>query len=277
MSNSPATQSPVEPTTGPVSQPHPASVSDAELAGALVREAGVLAAEMRTTGVQSERKTSVTDIVTSADRAAEALITARLALVRPDDGILGEEGARRVGRSDRAWIIDPVDGTYNFLTGLGWWCSAVALSRAHDVLLGAVYQPQTDELWVGGPDHPTTCNGQPVGPLPDAPLREVSLATYLHPTRFTVPDAIKPFTALIRCAATIRMLGSGSLELANVAAGRLGVYCHHSAPAWDWQPGEALVRGVGGQVEQVHHRGFTWSLAGPPTAVAEAAAALRSA
>ena len=81
-------------------------------------------------------------------------------------------------------MIDPVDGTYNFVSGLPAWCSALALTAtASDLLLGAIYQATTDELWVGGRDLPTTLNGVPLPPLADRALREVAISTYLHPTR----------------------------------------------------------------------------------------------
>ena len=75
--------------------------------------------------------------------------------------------------------VDPVDGTYNFLSGVPYWCSAVGLV-ADDPVIGAVYYPAMDELWVGGPDRPTTMNGQPVEALAN-PLSQVSVATYFHP------------------------------------------------------------------------------------------------
>jgi fructose-1,6-bisphosphatase/inositol monophosphatase family enzyme len=250
---------------------------DVRLAADLVMQAGRLATRMRGEGLESQRKTSVTDIVTSADRAAEELVTSRLEHSRPEDGIIGEEGAYRIGTSGLTWVIDPVDGTFNFASGLGTWCSAIALTRGDDVVLGGVYHPQSDTVWVGGPRVPTTRNGIPVPSIPDRHLHETSLATYLHPTRFSLPDTVEPFLVLVQSAATIRMLGSGSLELAQVASGGLGVYVHHSAPAWDWLPGEALVLGAGGHTETLDHRGYRWHLAGSATAVADAARALRSA
>ena len=88
---------------------------------------------MRMAGLQSQQKTSVSDVVTAADHAAEAYVLAQLQRCRPEDGILGEEGASVQGTSGRTWVIDPVDGTYNFLHGSTYWCSAIALKDAADV------------------------------------------------------------------------------------------------------------------------------------------------
>jgi fructose-1,6-bisphosphatase/inositol monophosphatase family enzyme len=249
-------------------------MDDLALAAELVCEAGALAALMRRDGVRVERKTSISDIVTAADKAAEALIADRLAAERPDDGVVGEEGTSTDGA--RTWFVDPIDGTYNFSSGLPVWCSAVALVDEHGPVLGAIYQPTTDELWVGGRDAPTTCNGERLPRLTDRPLHEISLASYLHPT--TLPDDTvrEPMQRAWRPAATVRMLGSGSVELASVAAGRLGAWLQHSSLPWDWYPGAALVRAVGGRAETFDAHGHTWLVAGPPTAVEEIIERVRS-
>lgn len=247
-------------------------MDDLELAAALARDAGELAARMLREGLSVERKTSISDVVSAADRAAEALVVSRLRAARPDDGIVGEEGAAVAeSRAGRTWYVDPVDGTYNFVSGLPIWCSGVALGET----LGAVYQPAAGELWCGGPDRPTTRNGVVLVPLADRPLHEVSVVTYLHPT--TLPDATlrEPLLRVMQGAATVRMLGSGLVELAAVAAGRVGVSVQADSLPWDWLPGAALVRGAGGRAEVVEARGHRWHVAGNGRAAAEAVALIR--
>lgn len=90
---------------------------DLALAADLVRTAGALALQMRSEGLEGERKTSVSDVVTAADHAAEELVSTRFRAERPDDGMIGEEGTSEGGTTGRTWYIDPVDGTYNFLGG----------------------------------------------------------------------------------------------------------------------------------------------------------------
>ena len=247
---------------------------DAALAASLVREAGALARRMRDEGLEQVRKTSVSDIVTAADHAAEELVVRRLREARPDDGIVGEEGTEHASASGRTWVIDPVDGTYNFFHGLPWWCSALALRDADDVLVGAVCHPGDGTTWVGGPALPTTRDGVRVEAVADRPLAAVSAATYLHPTWVGHPDVGAAWTRVARLPATVRMLGSGSMDLSAVADGRLGVWFQHTVPVWDWLPGRALVLGAGGAAEQVEAGGVTWSVAGSPTAVRETVAAL---
>lgn len=246
-------------------------MDDLELAADLVRAAGRLAARMLHDGLTVQHKTSVSDVVSAADHAAEELVVARLRAERPDDAIVGEEGTCDPG-SGRTWYVDPVDGTYNFLSGLPTWCAAIAL----DDQFGAVYQPAADELWAGGPAHPTTCNGTAVEQLADRPLADISLTTYLHPT--TLPDdrLRRPLLRVMQGAATVRMLGSGSVELAAVAGGRLGASIQADTLPWDWLPGVGLVRGAGGIGEVIEQDGHRWHVAGNRQAVADIIGLLRA-
>lgn len=250
-------------------------LTDADLAAELVRRAGDLARRMRAEGLTGQAKTSVSDVVTAADHAAEELVVDALRRLRPEDGIVGEEGADAPSTSGRTWVIDPVDGTYNFLAGMAYWCSALALRDETGVVLGAVHQPVTGESWLGGPDLPTRRDGVALDPLDDLPLDQVCLATYLHPTRLDDPRIARPWQRAAAGAATVRMLGSGSCDLAAVAAGRMGAWAQALVPEWDWLPGQALVRGAGGDAVQLDVEGTTWSVAGRPSAVAEVVARLR--
>lgn len=258
--------------------------ADLDLAASLVHEAGRLAAAMLAEGLTTHHKTSVSDVVSAADHAAEDLVVTRLRAERPADGLVGEEGTDQPSAPGaRTWFIDPVDGTYNFLSGLPLWCSALALTdgaadgqadgRADTdgPLLGAVYHPAADELWLGGRGHALTRNGVPVEPLADRPLERLSIATYLHPA--TLPDdgARVPLLRAIQGAATVRMLGCGSIEYAAVAAGRLGVSVQLDSAPWDWLPGAALVRAAGGTAQVIEAFGHHWHIAGPPRAAAQIA------
>ena len=260
------------------------SLDDYELAAALVREAGQLALLMRMAGLESEQKTSVSDVVTEADHAAEAYVLEQLRRCRPDDGILGEEGASVQGSSGRTWVIDPVDGTYNFLHGSTYWCSAIALKDRQDVLLGAVFQPEEDKLWMGGHDRRATLNGEALTSFSDGggkrnsiSVAELGAATYIHPTWLMDPMCAMPWHAAATSAASLRMLGSGSCDLGRVADGQLGCWFQHSCPEWDWLPGKAIVRAAGGAVDTVRVNGLEWFMAGGTTAVRELRAALESA
>jgi len=248
-------------------------VDDLTLAAELVRAAGNLATRMLGDGLETAYKTSVSDVVSAADHAAEELIVTRLGAERPDDGLVGEEGSSRSGA--RTWVIDPVDGTYNFLSGVPYWCSAVGLSDSDGPLLGAVYYPAVDQLWVGGRDQPTEQDGVPVARLADQPLSQVAVCTYAHPAHLHDAQRSAAWQAAVGRAATIRMLGSASIDLASVASGRLGVFLQANLRDWDWIPGATLVRAAGGQAETLPIGDHRWHVAGNAQSVTEVEQALR--
>ena len=249
-----------------------APATDDEVAASLVKEAGTLAATMLADGLDTHYKTSISDVVSAADHAAEELVVRRLAEWRPDDGLVGEEGASRPGA--RTWFIDPVDGTYNFLSGLPYWCSAVGLTDDEGPLTGAVYYPARDELWVGGRDRPTTLNGVPLARLTDRPLAEVSVSSYFHPAQMSDEQRLADWRSVVGKAATVRILGSASVDLGGVATGRIGLFFQSGLSPWDWWPGVALVQAVGGAAQIVELNGSTYYIAGNAQSVSEALAAL---
>ncbi|WP_343319547.1 inositol monophosphatase [Arthrobacter sp. TMP15] len=271
--------------------------SDSELAAKLLRHAGEVAQLIRAQGLGalnagSQVKTNTADFVTAADLAAEKYIFEELRQARPGDSILGEEGAGYRGTSGRCWVIDPVDGTYNFASGSTYWCAALALTgpspdlgistlgtttdrlTTAEVLLGAVYQLDEDKLWLGGTTQPATLNGQPIHVDTRQELGELSAGSYIHPGWLAEPRAAVPWKSAAQLPATLRMLGSGSCDLARVAQGELGVWFQHSCPSWDWLPGKGIVEAAGGDTAVVHVNGLHWYVAGPSGAVAQLKVAL---
>ena len=262
------------------------ALDDYQLAEALVREAGTLALLMRQAGLEGRQKTSVSDVVTAADHAAEAYVLEQLRRCRPDDGILGEEGASVAGTSGRTWVIDPVDGTYNFLHGSTYWCSAIALKDSSGVLLGAIFQPEEDKLWLGGTARPATLNGErlttfrpdgvraPAVPTPRCPNsapRPTSTPPG-SPTRCAPCPGTPPRPPPPRCACSAPAPAtSAGWPTANWAAGsstaaRSGTGC----------PGKAIVLAAGGAADVVRVNGLDWFVAGGTTAVRQLRAALES-
>lgn len=248
---------------------------DATLAQALVEHAGALALRMRGAGLSTEEKTSVSDVVTEADRAAEEFVAKALGALRIDDGVVGEEGTSRASKTGRTWVIDPVDGTYNFSQGSDYFCSALALTRDDEPLIGAVHRPALGTTWLAA-EGVATRDGVQLGALPEASLSNEALVTYLHPTSMAVDAVRETWLRAARGAATIRMFGAGSVDLANVASGQMGGWLQHSVADWDWLPGKALVEAVGGRAIKVDAGGVTWCVAGNRRLVDEVAALLRA-
>lgn len=251
--------------------------ADAELAASLVEHAGQLALTMRSAGLTTNIKTSVSDVVTEADRAAESFVADALAALRPDDGLLGEEGAARPSSSGRTWVIDPVDGTYNFSQGSDYFCSAIALTNGDpavgDALICAVHRPATGTTWVAD-NGVARRDGVALGALEGASISNQALVTYLHPAHMSDPDILDAWLRVVRDAATVRMLGAGSVDLANIASGQMGCWLQHSVADWDWLPGKALIEAAGGRALKVDAGGVTWCVAGNAHAVSEVEARL---
>lgn len=248
--------------------PSPAQ-ADIALAADLVKGAGQLATSWFRRAVTANAKSDPTDLVTEADRAAEDYVVGRLAQERPHDAVLGEEGTVRPGTSGRRWVIDPVDGTYNFVRGLDSWCSALALTDADELLLGAVHHSIRDETVIGGEAIGVRVDGTQLAELRDVPLASACAATYLHPPYLHTPVG-EAWLRVLGGLGTYRMIGSGTWEMVAVAQGRLDLFVHHSVPDWDRLPGQALVEAVGGHARRVHAGGVEWFVAGAPSAVAEA-------
>jgi myo-inositol-1(or 4)-monophosphatase len=245
--------------------------ADLELAARAVRAGAraALAVAREGTDLDVRAKESPADLVSRADTASEQAIAALLRAERPDDGLLGEEGASATSTSSRRWLVDGIDGTFNFVSGIPHWCVAVGLEEDGEPAAGAVYDPTADELFAGGPGHPTTLNGAPVTIRTGRTLAQAAVATYLREDKSRHRDAT--LGRLVDHTGILRAGGAGTLELAWVAAGRVDGWAQPNVSAWDWVPGAALVRRAGGATTVLDGEP-AWHVAGSPALVAELAA-----
>lgn len=233
-----------------------------EIAEAAARAAGGLLLERYGGEHAIHSKSTPTDLVSESDLAAERLIRSILREHAPEDGILGEEGDDVPSRSGRRWVVDPLDGTINFLFGYPQWCVSVACEDE----AGVIFDPVRDELFRGGRGRPTTLNGEPCGPP-----RDTDLATALVATGFGYDAAQRGeqgelvATVLPHCR-DIRRAGSAALDLAWAAAGRVDAYFEHGAQRWDVAAGVLLCAGAGLDVRPLRARGRLPAgvLAAPP-------------
>ncbi|CAN5899938.1 inositol monophosphatase family protein [soil metagenome] len=217
-------------------------------------------------------KSSATDPVSEADRAAETLLVERLRAARPDDGFLGEEGADRAGTSGLRWVLDPLDGTVNYLYGIGQWCVSVAVHDDDGALAGVVFDPLRDELFAAERDGVPTLNGQPL----ERPVRD-ELATALVATGFSYDAAERErqaavVGALLPRVRDVRRLGSAALDLAWTAAGRVDAYYERGGKPWDVAAGSLLCERAGLAVRRIEPRGDhePLGLLAAPAALADA-------
>ena len=230
-------------------------------------EAAVYAAlEARNAPLQARAKGVSADLVTDADAAAEAAAVAIVRTLRPDDAILGEEGADRAGTSSRRWLIDGIDGTVAFASDHpGGWCSAVALEDELGPLAAAVCDPLGDR-YVAARGAGATRNGEPIHLRAARALEDAHVASFFRQDRLVAPGVRESAHALLDRTGLLRHAGPGSLELAWVAAGRLDAWVQPEADPWDWLPGALLVTEAGG-VARVVHASTRWHVAGPSALV----------
>jgi myo-inositol-1(or 4)-monophosphatase len=231
-----------------------------ELATDLARRAGALALEMRA-GVETlATKSSPTDVVTKADQAVERLLTDGIRAARPDDGLLGEEGASDAGSSGLRWVVDPIDGTVNYLYGIPQWAVSIGIEDGGGTLVGVVYDPAKQELWQAVRGEGSTVNG--------ASLRcsgATSLAQSLVATGFGYDERRRAAQAqilpgLLPVVRDIRRLGAGALDLCGVAAGRVDAYYEQGLSPWDLSAGRLIATEAGARVEGLRGRAASHDL-----------------
>ncbi len=217
-----------------------------DLAARLAVAAGDFVFEGRKNGIEStSSKSSDTDVVTEFDRASERMIVDGLLAERPDDALIGEEGTDSAGASGVRWLIDPIDGTTNFLYDLPGYAVSVAALIDDGPLVGAVYVPGARELFTAIAGRGAFLNGLPIHCGTTADLEHALVATgfsYLVDRRH---DQGQRFAQLISKIRDIRRLGAASTDLCHLAAGRLDVYYEKWLGPWDWAAGELIAREAG--------------------------------
>ena len=222
-----------------------------DLAVATAREAAQLVAEGRASAADSvDVKSSPVDVVTAVDTASERLITTRLLEARPDDGLLGEEGAARAGTSGVRWVVDPIDGTVNFLYGLPAYAVSIAAEVDGVVRAGAVLNVATDELFTataGGGAHLHLPGRPPQRLTGSAP---VSLEQTLVGTGFGYQAEQRRaqgavVAQLLPRVRDIRRFGSAALDLCSAAAGRIDAYYELNLNPWDHAAGGLVATEAG--------------------------------
>ncbi len=217
----------------------------ADLAGRALLEAASQRASLKVT-----QKTAG-DFVSDADMAAEKLIFDYLLERYPGYGWLGEEtGAVHGGSSSLRWIVDPLDGTTNFLRSLPHWAVSIALCDGDTPLAAIIYDPAKQELFSAERGHGAYLNGQTIRVSEDTTLDAALLATGLPAGgRITyLPHSLEDIAATMPLTAGLRRWGAASLDLAYVAAGRLDCYWERNLGPWDIAAGILLVQEAGGRV-----------------------------
>ena len=211
-------------------------------------EATDLAVRLRAEGLDVDSKSTATDLVTNADRACEDLIIARLSALRPDDGTLGEEGGARSGTSGVVWVIDPIDGTTNFVYDHpGWGCSIAACIDGVAVA-GAVAAPTIGAVFSAGAGRGATLGDTPLRLQPPPVLAEALVATgfgYSGEQRAAQASILGHLLPRVR---DIRRVGAAAVDLCSVASGRVDAYYESGLAPWDLAAGALIAAEAGARV-----------------------------
>jgi myo-inositol-1(or 4)-monophosphatase len=223
------------------------------------RETAALVLADRRQGVKvAATKSSATDVVTEMDRRAESMLVDRILSQRPDDGIVGEEGADHVGETGVRWILDPIDGTVNFLYDLPTWAVSVAAEIDGVTVVGVVVAPALGETYVatagGGARLHTGDEVRTLRVNDPVPLASALVATgfgYTVERRRAQARVVRDVVPRVR---DIRRGGACSIDLCHVAAGRLDGYYERGPRVWDLAAGGLVAREAGARVAGLHGR-----------------------
>jgi len=222
----------------------------------IARQAGALLLPYFHRRVAVEYKGDV-DLVTEADRASEALIVEKLQAFFPAHAIVAEEGSRHKGDSAYRWHVDPLDGTTNFAHGFPIFAVSMALEREGELLVGVIYDPTRDEMFVAEKGGGARLNNQPLEVSPVSRLEEALVATGFPSKKRHKNANIHFYHQVNMRSHGARRPGSAALDLAYVAAGRLDGFWEFHLQPWDVAAGKLLVTEAGGCVTdmlgQPHH------------------------
>ncbi|CAN5530100.1 inositol monophosphatase family protein [soil metagenome] len=190
-------------------------------------------------------KSSVTDMVTEFDNASEALIVDGLRAARPDDAIIGEEGTNSTGSSGVSWLVDPIDGTTNFLYDLPGWAVSIAAASANGTEVGVVYVPTTNELFTAAAGAGAFLNGRPIHCSNTDDLALSLIATGFSYQIERRRTQARRLAAMLPRVRDLRRFGAAAPDLCYVAAGRVDAYFEQWLGPWDLAAGELIAREAG--------------------------------
>jgi len=273
------------------SEPEAAFVAElVSVAETVAREAGALVSEGRPDRVTvAATKSSPQDVVTAMDLASEALLRRRLAELRPGDAVLGEEGGFEPGGTGITWVVDPIDGTVNYLYGLPGYSVSVAAVTAPDagarpspgswtVLAGCVHAPALGLTYTAGRGAGAFLDGRPLHLAPAPALADSLVSTgfgYVAQRRRAQARVVSDLLPRVR---DIRRMGSAALDLCSVAAGTVDLHYERGLQPWDMAAGSLVAQEAGAVVTGLRGRpaDVDMTVAGPPGLVGQVVAILEA-
>jgi myo-inositol-1(or 4)-monophosphatase len=234
--------------------PGPRSADVGELAAlalSIAREAGALILEHRAAGVEiADTKSSLTDIVTDADRASEDLIRERILAARPHDSVLGEEGSQVDGDSGVHWVVDPIDGTVNYAHGIPNYAVSIGVELDGEAVVGVVLNPAQGLEYTAVRGSGARRNGTPIRVAETVAVAQAVVGTGFNYLGEIRTIQARNVAAMLPEVADIRRFGSCALDLCAVADGSLDGYVEEGVGgAWDYTAGALIAAEAGAEVQ----------------------------
>lgn len=205
----------------------------------------------------SVREKSPANLVTEADFASQTRIHRIIHSAYPTHGFLGEEGlSESHGDDGYRWIIDPLDGTGNYVHRFPYYAVSIALEDASGLCLGVIFDPNRDELFTAARGQGARLNGEPIAPTVTSDLAQAMTVASLPVAARRDHPAVKRFLNVLGQAQSVQRTGSAALNLAYVACGRIDAFWSTSLKPWDMAAGVVLVSEAGGRVSQLDGTAF---------------------
>lgn len=229
------------------------------LARRAAHEAGRLVRDYPVHSLSMTAKSSPTDLVSEMDHASEKLILDIVLSDRPDDGVIGEEGTSEPSRSGLSWLIDPIDGTTNYLRGLPNYSISIAVVNEAETIVGVVYDPTLDETFTAIRGHGAALNGNPVE-CSTTPLAEAIIGTGFSYSSTKRARQAAVLQTLLPAIGDIRRPGSAAVSLCWVACGRLDAFFETGLKPWDFAAGALIAGEAGADIRGAGINRLQWGL-----------------
>jgi len=214
-------------------------------------------------------KSTAIDVVTQMDINAEAFIVQEILAARPDDGIIGEEGADRVGTSGITWVIDPVDGTVNYLYNLPGWNVSIAAKDEQGQLIGVVTAPTINSTWWAVRGEGAFHNGRKIGCNEPIEFNRALVGTGFQYDIAHRDEQVKHVSAMLPLVRDIRRNGAAAIDICHVAMGALDAYYEHGLKEWDWAAAGLIATEAGARFGLYGDAPYMMTLTAGPTLYAE--------
>ncbi|WP_158217595.1 inositol monophosphatase family protein [Lottiidibacillus patelloidae] len=236
-----------------------------KFAADIVKEAGALLKELRTEPIKLEEKGDHANLVTFVDQEVEKFLVDNILEKYPDHGVVGEEGVFEnvLTNFETEWVIDPIDGTTNFIHNFPFYGISVGIVHKGEGLIGVVYNPVTDELFYGQKGNGAYVNGDRLTISPEIQLSEALVATSMFWENIWTKDALHhSIIQLYKETRGVRMVGGAAITLCEIAKGTLNAYIVPMLSTWDYAGGVIILKEAGGSISQLSGSPVSFELGG---------------